>query len=90
MGRSGDVLDRLGGISGRLEHVLEASWGRLGGVLGRLVVSWERLRSSWKHLGKNLELSWVVLGRLGSVVEASWRHLGLSYRHIGSVITSFS
>ena len=59
-----------------LRYVLEASWRRLGGDLGRLGrvlgVSWGVLG----RLGGVLEASWASWRRLGSVLEASWRPLG--------------
>ena len=50
----------------RLRRVLDASWRRIGGVLGRLGASWGVLG----RLGSVLGASW---GRLGGVLEASWR-----------------
>ena len=64
LGRLGSILGCLGefravleasweylGPSGRgLGIVLEASWSRLGGVLGRLGPSWGLMRKSWGRL----------------------------------------
>ena len=61
--------ERLGGVSGRLGRVLEASWGRPGGLLGVL-------DASWKRLGGVLGVSWRRLGGILDVLGASWRHLG--------------
>ena len=51
---------------------LRTSWGRLGGVLGRLGASGERLEG--------------VLGCLGSVLAASWGRLGASWESLGDVL----
>ena len=58
---------------------LEASWGRLGGVLGQLGASWEHLRgagadfvSSWRGLGGVLGCLGTPWGRLGGVLGPSW------------------
>ena len=65
LGRLGSILGCLGefravlgasweylGPSGRrLGVVLEASWSRLGGVLGRLGPSWGVMWASWERLG---------------------------------------
>ena len=49
---------RLEGVLGRLERVLEASWGVLGGL--------ERLGLVLERLGGVLERLGCVLGRLGA------------------------
>ena len=51
-------------VLGRLGGVLEASWGRLGGVLGRLG---DVPGASWAVLGRPGSL----LGRLGVSLEGS-------------------
>ena len=50
---SREALERASG------GVLEASWGRLGRVLG---ASWEARRPSWGCLGSILEAFEVILG----------------------------
>ena len=52
----------------RLRRVLDASWRRIGGVLGRLGASWGRL-------GRVLEASWGRLGGISDVLEAPRRRL---------------
>ena len=77
--RLGAILARLGNILGRLGRgcvVLEASWRRLGGVLGAF---WGRPGLSWERLGAVLGAVWAVLGRLGVVLETSWSALGASW-----------
>ena len=54
------------------DGVLEASWGRLGGILGHLAGV---LEASWGRLGG-------VLGRLGE----SWGRLGSSWEHLGEIL----
>ena len=59
---------------------LEASRGRLGGVLERLMgvlwASWSHLKGALERLGGDLGASWTSWRRLGSVLEASWRRDG--------------
>ena len=69
--------------------VLEASWGRLGGVLGVLGAIW----ASWRCLGGVLGASRRHLGDLGGILEASWGRLGgvleatwAFWRRLGSVL----
>ena len=50
LGRLRGVLGRVGGVLGRLGGVLEASWRRLGVVLGRFERSWGRLGASGARL----------------------------------------
>ena len=54
---------------GRLASFVGASWGRLGGFLGRL-------ESVFRGRGGKLGTSSGVLDRLGSVLEASWKPPG--------------
>ena len=54
---SGSCLGRLGQALGRLNCVLDVSWGRLGEF-------WRRLEASLNHLGR-------LLGRLEDVSGAS-------------------
>ena len=49
---------------------MEASWRRLGGILGRLGRLGGVLEASWRRLGGVLGASWGHLGRLGGVLEA--------------------
>ena len=74
----------------RFGVVLEASWRRLGGVLGRLGASWGRLESvlgaSWGRLGSVLGVSWE---RLGNVLGPSWnilKCLGSIFVSLGAVL----
>ena len=64
------------GVLGRPEGVLGASWGHLGGVLGRLEVVLGRLggvlEASWGVWGASWGRFECFLGRLKSVWEASW------------------
>ena len=82
LGRLGSIFGCLGefravrgasweylGPSGRgLGVGLEASWSRLGDVLGRLGPSWAHLGPSWGRLGP----SWVRLGAPWGAFGASW------------------
>ena len=56
---------RLGGFFGRLESVLEASWG----VLERLGPSWSVLEASWRRLGA----SWARLGAFRAQLRGAAR-----------------
>ena len=47
----GASWEYLGPSGRRFEIFLEASWGRLGGVLGRLGPSWGVMWASWERLG---------------------------------------
>ena len=47
----GASWEYLGPSGRRLGVVLEASWSRLGGVLGRLGQSWGVMWASWERLG---------------------------------------
>ena len=71
-------MDCLGGV-------LEASWGHLGGVLGRLGVVLARFGGVWRHLRASGGASWgrseSFLGRLVSVLEASWSVLAANFSH---------
>ena len=79
---------------------LEASWRRLGGVLGRLGsilgclgrfravlrASWEYLEASGRRLGVVLEASW---SRLGDVLErlgSSWGVMWASWERLGGIL----
>ena len=48
---------------------LEATWSRLGAVLGDL-------EPSWVHLGASLGLSWRLLRPSWSLLGPAWGHLG--------------
>ena len=85
LGASGRGLGCLGQALERLNRVLDASWGRLGGF-------WKRPEANLRHLGGFLGrvggilgLSLGVLGGLGRVLGMSRRHLEWFFGGLGGV-----
>ena len=66
-----------------LECVLEASWSRLGAILGP---SWGRLGALLGRLGALLGSLGAILGPLGALLEPSWGYLGRLKTQIGDML----
>ena len=62
--------------------------GHIGGVLGRLEVSWGVFQMSWGALEASFDLlgaSWGALECVGSVLEASWKHIARKFEFLTDV-----